>query len=253
MSGLLFNSINGSPIISGQGVDIDETQTLAQREYTPGTRIDLSDGRTFVWVEASAALAAGNPVQATDVLSFLVNADVDAVVAIGGDTLTGTGDFSAITGDQLAYAWVYIDAGTGAGQVRWIKNRIDDDVIRITEPWTTALDATSDYIIVRPFTVEPKAATALASPAISQIVIAQDEFGWVQTKGMGHALADGSQDPIIAHEVVTVGTAVAGTVEGRTAAGLAVGDLQGKVGIGIVDVAALDILTPLYIDPAGSF
>jgi len=251
----LLQSQNSAPVVTS-GVDILADD--ATPGFALGTRYCPGDGREFVYVEAIAALAAGNPVQIEDLITgpYLADADVDAAAAAGTDTLTATGDFAALTADQLVNAVVYINGAglaDGMGQVRIIKNRLDDNTIQVTEPWTTALTTNSDYVIFRPFGVSPKAATALTSPGIAQGVITINQFGWVQTKGLGHVLVDGSQDPILLGEVVTCGTAVAGTAQGRVAGGLTVGDLQGKLGVGVADTAAVDALAPLYIDPAGSF
>lgn len=247
MSNLQFNANNGSPVISDQGVALDATQTATDRQYAPGTRLIHNDGREFVYVEATAAIAAGNPVQVTDVLSLLVDADVDAAAAIGSDTLTGTGDFTSITAAQLAFAAVYINVDPGAGQHRFVKQRIDDDTIRVTEAWDVALTTSSDYVIYRPWAVEPKAATALPARGIAQVAIASGSFGWVQTQGLGNVLVDTSQDPLIAGEIVAVGTAVAGTAQGRTAAALAAADLGSSLGTAVIDVVT-DDLAPIYIN-----
>jgi len=224
-------------------IDMD---SATQGKFAPGGRWIGGDGREFVLVQASAAVDAGEIVQITDVLSLLINADVDAVAAIGSDLITGTaGDF---TPGQDEGAVIYIDAATGAGQMRIIKEVVSTATVRISEPLTVALDATSDFVVFRPAVVEPHAAAATVAAGVAQVDIAADSYGWVQVRGLGTVLVDGSEDPIIANRIVTVGLGVAGTAEGPTAAGITVVDLECKVGVGVVDVAALDIAAPIYID-----
>jgi hypothetical protein len=249
LSNLGFFISPPASIISGIGAELDESSS-DEGKYKVGTHIGFADGREYVRVFAATALAAGNPVQVTDVIAGgLINADVDAAQAIGTDTLTGTSDFTSYVNGGLEGATVWIDAGTGSGQVRYIKEVLSANQIRVTEDWTTALATDADYIVFRNWAVAPKATTAINSPGIAQYAIAINNYGWVQTKGFGHALADGSQDPLIAGEPIVVGTAVAGTVEGRTAAGLTAADLNSCLGMGLADVAALDILAPVYINP----
>jgi hypothetical protein len=221
-----------------------------------GSRVITDDGREFVFCEAGGTIAAGNPVQQEDVLSYLINADVDAAQAVGTVRMTGTGDFTAYTAGGLEGAVVYIDGATaaaGSGQQRFIRRVVDANTIEITEAWTTALTTGADYIVYRPFVVQAKAATQLATPGVAQVAIADGSFGFIQTKGLGHALIDGSQDALVANEVCTVGEAVAGTVQGLTNAATTADDIAAKVGVAVADVGTQDILAPVFISPSGSF
>jgi len=248
-----FANGNGSPIISSQGVALTETQLPADREYAPGDRIEHVDGREFTFAEATGAIAAGNPVQITDNIGGgLVAGTTTTGSAIGESALIDSAAFAAITADSLGFAYVQILTGTGIGQKRWIKTRVSDDELEVSEPWTTAIAIGDTFTIFRPFAVAAKAATAISTPGVAQVAIASGSFGWIQTAGLGSALCDTSQDPILPGQIVTVGTAVAGTVEGRTGAGTTVADIEGKVGDGVVDITA-DGLVILNINPSGSF
>lgn len=226
-------------------IQLDDDTTV-EGQFGPGAKFVAGDGREFAYVQASAAITAGQVVQVTDVLTYLVNQDVDAASAIGSDLITGTaGDFTL---GQDEGAVIYLDAGTGAGQMRIIKEVVSSATVRVSEPLTVAIDATTDFVVFRPAVVEPHAAAATAAAGVAQVAIAADSYGWIQTRGLGVVNVDGSQDPIVANRLVTVGVAVAGTAEGPTAAGITAVDLECKVGIGVVDVGALDITAPIYID-----
>lgn len=243
-----FFTPSGTPV-DIQNIALDADDATAQEVL--GTRIAFADGREYVYVEASTALVAGSPVQVTDRIAPLLNADIDAVAAIGDTEVVATGDF---TNDNVVGAMIWFDDNTGAGQQRIITRRIDDDTVRFDEPLTVALDATTDYLVQRLYTVEPKATTAVTTPAVAQYIITLNQFGWVQTLGLGHGLLDVSADPLVAGELCVVGTAVAGTIEGLTAAATTVDDLASTVGVAWADSAnAADLLVPISIAPNGRF
>jgi len=245
MSNRQFNVSGGAPVMTVIELDQDTTDD----PFTLGTRAVLADGREYVWGVASAAIAAGEVVQQTEVVVPAINAVVDAVAAIGSFEMTGTGDFSSFVNGGLEEALVYIDGATGAGQLRWIKKVLDDDTIEVTEAWTTALDATSTYIVFGPYKFEPHAAAATGVPGVAQSAITSGSKGWIQTAGFGHVLVDGSQDPLVANRLIVAGDAVAGTAQGFTTAGVTAGDNEAALGYAVIDVAALDILAPVMINP----
>jgi hypothetical protein len=238
----MFNSLTGKSVDYAH-VDIGLTDTAAQ--YTLGAKHEDERGRVFRYVQASGAVTAGAVLQQTDVLSLAVNADVDAAQAANTRVMTGTGDFTVGTEDGRV---VYIDAGTGAGQGRFIERVQDANTIRISEAWTTALATDADFVVFSPYIVEDHAAGATGVCGVAVVAIAASSFGWVQTEGLCMVDIDGSQDPIVANRLVTAGTAVAGTAEGFATGAVAAADLEGIVGYGVIDVGALDITAPVFLN-----
>ncbi len=131
-------------------------------------------------------------------------ADVDE------DTVSSSTDLKSIT--QPAASWtagayvgryVYVDAGTGAGQCRRIVwNTVD--TIFVERPLGLALAvATSDIVIIAPHTLEVASAGVTEIVAgvasviakaddlglIGDICIAEDSYGFVQTEGFCEAVA----------------------------------------------------------------
>ena len=251
-----FDTASGAPVISNT---LELTRVYASVRDAPfglGTKVAFDDGRQFTMCLATANIAAGNPVQRTDVIAPLINADVDAAAAVGTTTLTGTGDFTAYVAGGLEGAIVYIDgaaAGDGAGQTRFIKRVVDANIIEVTEPWTVALTVTADYLVYRLDAVGPKATGFLPVAGVAYAAIAANSVGCIQTRGLGQVLVDGSEDPLVASELCVPGGAVAGTVEGFTAGGTTADEVASAIGSAIADVAALDITAPCFISPAGSF
>lgn len=240
-----------APIISGVGADLDDV-SADEAKYSRGTRLFTGDGE-FVRVQASAALLEGNSLQQTDMLAPVLDADVDAAAAIGTDRLVGTGDFAAFDADDggIDGAVVYINVGAGAGQARYIRRVVDADTIEVTEPWTIALTTGSDYQVIRPWVVAAKAATALPVAAISKAVATTDQFLWAQVDGLGLVLNDGSDDVIAVGNIVTQSVTGAGLSQGPTGGTATAGDLNGKIGVGVSDTGAGDVLTPVQLVLSG--
>lgn len=258
MSAQRFFTLGPPPMTSGAGVDLLDVST-DQAKYTAGQRIADSFGNEYVRVEsADASVTAGNTLRYRDFFDGgapgVINADVDAVAAIGTNLLVGTGDFAAFDNgdDGLTSACVVIDAGVGRTQLRWIRRIIDANTIEVTEPWTIALDATSDYIVYRPWAVQLHAADTTPVIAISMANVATvGDFFWAQVAGIANVSVDGSEDPILPGDIVTQSQSASGLVEGRTALGTTLADVAGMVGIGMNDALIADDEAPVKLNLLG--
>jgi hypothetical protein len=135
--------------------------------------------------------------------------------------------------------------------MRWIERVFDANTILLSEAWTTAIATPAGYVSFNPYIVSAKTTDAFPSAGFAQVALVANDFAWIQTKGIGFGLVDGSQDPIVAGSIITAGTAVAGTIEGPAAGGIDVNDLEGRCGVGMVDTGALDVVAPIIINAAG--
>ena len=250
MSGLKFNHVGPSPITSGVGIDF-ETVSSNQDKYAVGRRIFDAAGNEYVRVQAATGgITRGLTLNRPDLATPAVDDDVDAVQAAGTNRLVSAGAFSSFTTGGLEQAWVYINLSTGQGQIRWIGSVIDENTIEVTEPWTGDLAVTSDFIVVRPFRVGINPATATPVSAVARNDASAGEFFWAQVEGTALVQVDAAEDPIVPGDIVTQSLASAGLVEGVTAAGTALADVSGMVGVGIIDTAG-GIATPIQLRLSG--
>lgn len=178
--------------------NVNDSSTTA--DFKVGERGQLPDGREYVYVKsASETISKGMAVVPDAVVSVdTVSSGVDALNRVVYITEASAG----WTVGQFEDAWVYVDAGTGVGQAGKIKTNTVDTLELYPEfALTTALAvADSDITIREPWSVEKSAITSeiQGCVGIAQLAIASGSYGWVQTRGVGVALAG---------EALTVGAA----------------------------------------------
>ena len=223
--------------------NVNDSETSPQ--FNIGQRGQPPDGREWVYVKAaSEAITAGMTVVP------------DAVVAV--DTVSSSADgqgrivyiteaSAGWTVGQFAEAWVYVDAGTGVGQYGKIKTNTVDTLELYPEfALGTALAvADSDITIREPWSVEKAAITVDIQGAvgIAQLAIASGSYAWVQTRGVGRAIAGES---LIVGSNFTTGDDTEGSViKGTTAEGAF--DAQ-SLGYCLVANASADTAALVWID-----
>jgi hypothetical protein len=174
--------------------------TTTSPQFNVGQRGQTPDGREFVYVKsASEAISVGMAVVPDTVVAVdTVSSSDDALER----TVYITKASAGWTVGRFAEAWVYVDAGTGVGQAGRIKTNTTDTLELYPEfAFGTDLSvADSDITIREPWSVEKSAVTSeiQGCVGIAQVAIASGSYGWVQTRGVGVALAG---------EALTVGAA----------------------------------------------
>lgn len=164
--------------------------TTAQGSVAPGQRAVTPDGREWVYVKADSALAKGSI------------AVPDAVVSV--DTVSSSQDSqgrnvfiteasAGWTPGKYAGGWVYVDSGTGRGQLaRIIDNTADTLILDPAYALSTALSvADSDITIRTPFLVDKAAVTSKVQEVVgaAQVAFSASDYGWLLTRGDGVVLA----------------------------------------------------------------
>ena len=205
-----------------------------------GSLAGTEDGKVFQYVQMTGGAAALGTVleRAAVVEEETVSSSADLMkIETGGVTTTWVA--GAFIGD---YVWV--DAGTGAGQTRRI---VDNTTVALTldRPLATALAvADSDIWIIRPFRVIAATAAILTPVAgVSVGVITEDYFGWAQVGGIcEHVLIDNATATVGSQLVVDDG--VAGKAQAITDVTLAV---QNVFGIALATAASTTIPVKLTI------
>lgn len=237
-------SLSGEDKAFGLGFDgaTFTSESHATRQNEPGRvvkRLSREGARYFRYMKVEEAFAIGQIARPSDVLD---DADVDA--ASSGDTLTGTGDFTA---DEFAStfpsAFVSIDAGATTGQTRAIF-RNTANILTLDRNWTTALTTSSDYVTydvnyVSLADTDDGSADSNAVAGVAISAIADEQWGWFQVKGFCPLIRFiGTSDAAVRGELITA-SATAGAAKGCNAT-LAVIDVQHAFGIAMHAFATAD-------------
>ena len=167
----------------------DVYQTSTTSNFKIGTRGQTPDGRQWVYVKTTDALAKGKvAIQGAVVAVDTVSSSTDALGRIVYITKAAAGWTVGAYEDDL----VVVDDGTGKGQTAKIKTNTADTLELYPETaLATALAVVdSDITIVRPNHVLIAAVTSKVQGAIgiAQTAFAANDFGWLLTNGDGCVL-----------------------------------------------------------------
>ena len=75
--------------------------------------------------------------------------------------------------DNLDGSWIYINSGTGAGQLRYV-NAADTTTLTVNTAFTTTPDSTSDFILIRPQGLQA-ASTGIQLNATFDMILTEDD------------------------------------------------------------------------------
>lgn len=169
--------------------DVKQT-TTAQGQTGLGSVAQTPDGASWIYVKASAAIAAGNAViPAASVQAETVSSSVNNQNKIVFITEASAG----WTVGAYADAYGVVDDGTGVGQVFKVQDNTSDTLILYPSyALTTALAvADSDITLTFPNLVRKSLITdkAQQTTGIAQIAFASGEYGWVLKQGNGSVIA----------------------------------------------------------------
>lgn len=170
---------------------LDVTQsTTAQGQFKIGERAMTPDGREWLYVQAQSAVTAATAVVPDAVTSVdTVSSSTDALGRVVFITKASAG----WTVGQFAEGIVYVDAGTGVGQLAKIKTNTADTLELYPEnALATALAVADSDITIRTMAYVDMAAITVdiqSCVGITQIAIAAASYGWVLTNGDGLAYA----------------------------------------------------------------
>lgn len=74
----------------------------------------------------------------------------------------------AAVDDDMDGSWVYINSGTGAGQLRYVK-AADTTTLTVNTAFTTTPDSTSDFILIRPVGIQASSTGLALDSTFSKI------------------------------------------------------------------------------------
>lgn len=147
---------NATSMTAGQGLiwGVDATSTSTCCLINMANKAD----NIFAILEETPSLVASNigtPLVYQALCSLVVNSRVHKVyydqnlsTDLDVSSSTSTVLTAATMDDNLDASWLYIQSGTGAGQLRYIK-AADTTTLTVNTAFTTTPDATSDFIIIR--------------------------------------------------------------------------------------------------------
>ena len=201
-------------------VTAQDTATYSStQQHDIGTKAYSADGRTFRYVKAGAvALVPGNFLQSPAIVANHVNLTPTAAVAVGDNTVTLTLGATAATANQYAGGMLVVEKGTtGAGQSLLISSHPAASsgatlVVTLSDPFVTATSGTVTMSLVANLyngVIQCPVTTLTGTPVgVAVAPIAISNYGWICSRGLTGALADG------AITVGTVGAAVPSAAAG---------------------------------------
>ena len=208
----------GEDILSLDNRYMNVAATVAERPHL-GQVIGSRLGNLYVYVQMTggAAVAGAGLAPAADVAEDTVasSSDLRTITTGGVDTTWVAGAF---VGDL-----VYVDAGTGAGQLRRIVANTTTE-LTLDYALTTALAiADSDITIIRPYRVRTAVAGIVAKPlaGVALSAITQDYFSYIQVKGIANVLLD---EAVAAYALLTIDANDAGEFNDLATATVGVGE-----------------------------
>lgn len=189
------------------------------KQESLGQRGEDKFGRKFRYVKAGASnLVVDNVLQSPARDTQFTGLAVASAAAIGATSLSLTNGTTTTTTDQFKYGLAVVSEGTGIGQQFIIQgNTVATSgaalTVTLEDPVRVALDTTSKItlqfnhwsgVIVSPTTRTGKTVggAIFAIPA--------NNFGWIQTGGMGSALSDATVAAV--GEALSPSTTTAGCV-----------------------------------------
>lgn len=208
---------NLGPMIQVVGQDLYKYGTT--QNHTLGEKAVSSDGRTFRYVKAGGTvLVPGNWLQSPAIVANHVNLTPTAAVAVGDTTITVTLGATAATANQYAGGVVVVEIGTtGKGQSLLVKSHpaaasAATLVLTLSDPVQVATSGTVTVSLVANLyngVIQTPQTTLTGTPVgVAVGAIPAGEFGWICSRGLTAALADG------AITVGTVGVAVPSAAAG---------------------------------------
>ena len=167
------------------------------QEHPLGQRGETNDGRVFRYCKAgTTALVAGKTQQnIVEVAAYNLLACANA--AVGATELTVTMGATALTANQLAEGFVFVDGGTGAGQMFKIKSHpaiaiTTAGVITLEDPVVSTMTSVTVCLKPNPYDgviIAPSTPTG-AVVGVAIYPITASYYGWIQVEGICPVLSD---------------------------------------------------------------
>ena len=187
-------------------------QESETQKYPLGARLAYTDGRVFRYTENGAvALAAGKINSCVD--DGAEREDTLTVAAAAGARQVTYTAVGTITENQYAGGILCVVDGTGQGLQYKIESHLAitaaaTGVINLYDPILTALDTTTDVMLVKsPYKSVVVAPDQIVLPTgVAPIPVTASYFFWNQTRGLAPVLAEDSTGDAATERICTLGT-----------------------------------------------
>lgn len=208
------------------GVEFNQLSSDTVSRDKLGAKIETADGRIFRFCENNGtnAMVAGDLQQAPALVTTHQDMAVAAAASAGATAVTVTlGATNAVTAGDYDGGYLLINAGAGAGHTYLVKSTpaaaaSADIVITLAEPVAVALATATSKACLIPNLYKKVLISATAQTGtavgVAPLAVPASSFGWLQTRGIAAVRAD---EVTTAGDELTVGTGVAGEVEGKDA------------------------------------
>lgn len=198
------------------------------RQDTLGNTYVVGD-HVWMYVKANAAIAAGQIV--SPVLSAATVTNIDTTnntveEGVGKPWVYDSG--AGLTADAHVGSFLYINSGTGAGQMKRIVKNTTTKIwfealypeIGEADGFTTALGATSDLVIISPYVVAESAVDSEVQLVMgyAPVAISSGYYGYIIHRGVGNPLTGTNNGALVAGKFVVPGDNTAGQATGVTTA-----------------------------------
>lgn len=185
-----------------------------------GTKVSLADGRSFVYGRAGASDLAYGKMNQTAAPLATSNDEVVASSAAVGDTSISVTFGAAVTANQYADGYLYVNDDTGEGQLYTIKSHpAGTSAVKVTlnEEIRVAVTAGAGTVsaIVHPMAAVIVAPTTLTGTpcGVAVVTVTANYYAWFQVTGACPVLTNGII--VIGNTVEASGT-TAGAVDATT-------------------------------------
>ena len=226
---------NGVQVCNGLKVyrGYAESSDSSTMENPLGATLMLDDGRAFRYLRAKEAVAIGQLVKA-----YVAIKDDDVDAAASDATLTSTSQFTAAEYDDGG-CFAVINANTGIGQVRRVISNTAS-VLYLDRAWSTAVDATSDFVTFSPYWVKVTASACDAVAGVAISAISSGYYGWFQIGGLCPQVRFAGNTDAGAALEGCVASAAAGVAKGFTNGGTTADEAAAAFGYPLVAWAGSD-------------
>lgn len=182
------------------GVDKDVYETGAIQLYPMGQILELPDGSIFHYAEKGAGAGIANTNQQSSLpIGDWTNVDLATALTVGDAQIEFEDGGTGFVVNEAARGFVIIEETGDLGHIYQIKSNI------VTSGTTTVMQFENDVIAIKTvtanpatfvknswkdFIVAPASAPTSGPCGIPRVIIAANQYGWLQTKGVASCLIE---------------------------------------------------------------
>jgi hypothetical protein len=223
-----------------------EKVVTATKKVPLGTRMIMEDGRAFRYCKAGEAIGAGMLCQTgLAIADHDMDLPIQAAAAVGATSISVTIATTAVTADQYADGYIYINDGAGEGHIY----RIDSahaayaagTVVIPLAPGDAVAEVLATATSLAGLVANPYGGALLYNTTpdglaigVAATEIASASYGWLQTWGWGNVLVNGTQ---VLGKCAVPGLTTSGSVDPHVSTG------DAALNIGVCGATPISVTT----------